>query len=76
MDAWDGVRGPKSAPVEGNHELFRFLTTEANAIVVPIHPKAMPVILTTADEFDRWRRIRPTRFPYYRPCRMMRWDRR
>jgi putative SOS response-associated peptidase YedK len=36
---WRGVRGPKSAPVEGNHELFGFLTTEANAVVAPIHPK-------------------------------------
>ena len=51
---WRGVRGPKSAPVEGNHELFDFLTTEANAVVAPIHPKAMPVILTSSDEADRW----------------------
>ena len=43
---WRGVRGPKSAPIEGEHELFGFLTTEANAVVAPIHPKAMPVILT------------------------------
>jgi putative SOS response-associated peptidase YedK len=48
------VRGPKSAPVEGEHELFAFLTTEANATVAPIHPKAMPVILTTATEVDLW----------------------
>jgi putative SOS response-associated peptidase YedK len=48
------VRGPKSAPIEGEHELFGFLTTEANAIVAPIHPKAMPVILTTTEEFDLW----------------------
>jgi putative SOS response-associated peptidase YedK len=48
------VRGPKSAPVEGDHELFGFLTTEANAIVAPIHEKAMPVILTTAAEIDLW----------------------
>ena len=34
--------------------MFGFPTTEANAIVAPIHPKAMPVILTTQDEFDRW----------------------
>jgi hypothetical protein len=46
------VRGPKSAPVEGEHELFGFLTTEANAIVAPIYSKAMPVILTTIEEFD------------------------
>jgi putative SOS response-associated peptidase YedK len=51
---WWGVRGPKSAPVDGQHELFGFLTTEANATVALIHPKAMPVILTTPDEFDRW----------------------
>jgi putative SOS response-associated peptidase YedK len=51
---WRGVRGPKSAPVAGLHELFGFLTTEANAIVAPIHPKAMPVILTTAEESDTW----------------------
>jgi putative SOS response-associated peptidase YedK len=30
------------------------LTTEANAEVAPIHPKAMPVILTTEDEVDVW----------------------
>ena len=48
------MRGPKSAPVEGEHELFGFLTTEANAVVEPIHPKAMPVILTTPEEVDLW----------------------
>ena len=32
----------------------RMLTTEANSIVAPIHPEAMPVILTTRDEFDLW----------------------
>jgi putative SOS response-associated peptidase YedK len=51
---WRGVRGTKSAPVEGEHELFGFLTTEANAIVAPIHPKAMPVILTTPEKVDLW----------------------
>ncbi len=51
---WRGVRGPKSAPVDGDHELFGFLTTEANAIVAPVHPKAMPVILTTPGEVDLW----------------------
>jgi putative SOS response-associated peptidase YedK len=44
----------KSAPVDGEHELFGFLTTAANAIVAPIHPKAMPVILTEPDEIDLW----------------------
>jgi putative SOS response-associated peptidase YedK len=51
---WRGVRGPKSALVDGNHELFGFLTTEANAIVAPVHPKAMPVILTTPEVVDLW----------------------
>jgi putative SOS response-associated peptidase YedK len=48
------VRGPKSAPVDGQHELFGFLRTEPNAVVAPIHPKAMPVILTTPAEIDLW----------------------
>jgi putative SOS response-associated peptidase YedK len=48
------VRGTKSAPIEGLHELFAFLTTEANAVVAPIHPKAMPVILTKLEEIDLW----------------------
>jgi putative SOS response-associated peptidase YedK len=51
---WRGARGPKNAPVEGRHELFGFLTTEPNAIVAPIHPKVMPVILTTPEEVDHW----------------------
>ena len=37
---WRGVRGPKSAPVDGEHRLYGFLTTDANGIVGPIHPKA------------------------------------
>jgi putative SOS response-associated peptidase YedK len=41
-------------PVDGEHELFGFLTTEANAIVAPVHRKAMPVILTTPAEVDQW----------------------
>lgn len=37
-------------------ELFGFLTTDANAVVKPIHPKAMPVILTNEEERDTWLR--------------------
>ena len=33
-----------------------FLTTSPNAIVEPIHPKAMPVILTSDEERDVWMR--------------------
>ena len=51
---WRGIRGSKSAPVDGQHELFGFLTTEANAVVAPIQPKAMPVILTKPEEVDLW----------------------
>jgi putative SOS response-associated peptidase YedK len=50
---WTGTRGTKAAPVEGEHLLFSFLTTEANAVVRPVHAKAMPVLLT-GDEWDTW----------------------
>jgi putative SOS response-associated peptidase YedK len=40
--------------VEGEHLLYSFLTSEPNGVVGPIHPKAMPVILTTPEEFDIW----------------------
>lgn len=39
---------------ETTNDLFGFLTTEPNAVVAPIHPKAMPVILTRADEIEVW----------------------
>ena len=35
---------------------YGFLTTSPNAIVEPIHPKAMPVIITTDEERDVWMR--------------------
>lgn len=35
-------------------DLFAFLTTEPNAEVGAVHPKAMPVVLTTAAERDAW----------------------
>lgn len=37
-------------------ELYGFLTTGQNAVVAPVHPKAMPIILRTADEIDVWMR--------------------
>ena len=43
-----GDRGTKSKPIPGPHNVYGFLTTAPNAIVEPIHPKAMPVILTTS----------------------------
>jgi SOS response associated peptidase (SRAP) len=51
---WTGVRGTKAEPVEGEHLLYSFLTSEPNGIVGPIHPKAMPVILTTPEEYETW----------------------
>jgi putative SOS response-associated peptidase YedK len=50
---WTGRRGTKANPVEGDHLLFSFLTTEPNAIVQPVHKKAMPVILMP-DTWDTW----------------------
>jgi putative SOS response-associated peptidase YedK len=46
-----GDRGTKSKPIPGPHLVYGFLTTP-NAVVEPIHPKAMPVILTTPEECD------------------------
>jgi putative SOS response-associated peptidase YedK len=51
-----GERGTKSKPIPGPHLVYGFLTTEPNAVVAPIHPKAMPVILTTEEEQDVWMR--------------------
>lgn len=51
---WTGARGPIKAPREGEHDLYAFLTTDPNAIVKPIHAKAMPVLLTTRDECEMW----------------------
>jgi putative SOS response-associated peptidase YedK len=38
----------------GDHQLFAFLTTESNDVVRPIHAKAMPVLLTMAEEWETW----------------------
>lgn len=51
---WHGARGTKAAPVEGDHLLFAFLTTEANAEVAPVHAKAMPVIFTSEGQRETW----------------------
>jgi putative SOS response-associated peptidase YedK len=53
---WTGTRGTLKNPIEGEHLLYSFLTTEANEVVRPIHAKAMPVILTTPEEMDVWMR--------------------
>lgn len=49
---WTSVRKVKDGETTDN--LFGFLTTDANAEVGAIHPKAMPVILTNPDEMATW----------------------
>ena len=49
---WTSVRKVKEG--ETTNDLFAFLTTTANEMVGAFHPKAMPVILTTPAEIDRW----------------------
>src|SRR5258705_4041898 len=49
---WTSVRKVKEG--ETTNDLYAFLTTDANAEVGAIHPKAMPVILTTAEEIETW----------------------
>jgi putative SOS response-associated peptidase YedK len=49
---WTSVRKVKEG--ETTNDIFAFLTTEPNAVVARIHPKAMPVILTTQEEIDLW----------------------
>lgn len=49
---WRSLRKLKDG--ETTDDLFAFLTCEPNGIVAPIHPKAMPVILTETAEFEAW----------------------
>jgi putative SOS response-associated peptidase YedK len=49
---WTSVRKVREG--ETTNDIFAFLTTEPNAEVGAIHPKAMPVILTTPDEVETW----------------------
>ncbi|WP_257164717.1 SOS response-associated peptidase [Bradyrhizobium sp. SRS-191] len=51
---WTSVRKIKEGEV--TCDLYGFLTTEPNAVVATIHPKAMPVVLNTAEEHDVWLR--------------------
>lgn len=49
---WESVRKVKEGLVKA--DLFAFLTTDANDVVRPIHPKAMPVVLRNEDEVETW----------------------
>lgn len=51
---WSGDYGSKKEPNVGEHQLFSFLTTEANDLVRPVHAKAMPVVLATPEALEEW----------------------
>lgn len=50
--SWTSVRKVKEG--ETTNDLYGFLTTEPNAEVALVHPKAMPVILSNAEEVEIW----------------------
>lgn len=52
--SWTSIRKVKEGEVTA--DLYAFLTTDPNAEVGAIHPKAMPVILTTGEEHETWMR--------------------
>lgn len=51
---WKSVRKVKDGLT--TDDLYGFLTTDPNALVKPIHKKAMPVLLLTREETDVWMR--------------------
>jgi putative SOS response-associated peptidase YedK len=51
---WQGDVGTIKQPNLGLHRLYSILTTEPNGVVQPIHDKAMPVMLMTAEDVDVW----------------------
>ena len=52
LRGWTSTRKLAEGPVTA--DLFAFLTTEPNGVVAPLHPKAMPVILSEPDEWQTW----------------------
>ena len=51
---WTCVRKAKEGEITA--DVFGFLTCQPNAEAGKVHPKAMPAILTTAEEYDVWMR--------------------
>lgn len=49
---WTSIRKLKDG--ESTDDLYGFLTTEPNAEVAEVHPKAMPVILVEPSEWETW----------------------
>lgn len=58
---WTSVRKVKEG--ETTNDLYGFLTTEPNVEVGAVHRKAMPVILRTPDELERWMKAPPEDAP-------------
>jgi putative SOS response-associated peptidase YedK len=52
VPGWTSVRKMKDG--ETTDDLYGFLTTEPNAVVGAVHPKAMPVILTEPEDWEAW----------------------
>ena len=52
LPQWTSVRKLKDGAT--TDDLYAFLTTDANAEVKQFHEKAMPVILRTPEEVERW----------------------
>lgn len=50
--SWRGMRRKDEGVTD--HEVFGFLTTQPNDVVGAIHEKAMPVVLTTPEEWEAW----------------------
>jgi putative SOS response-associated peptidase YedK len=50
------IAAPSQSRSRGPHQVYGFLMTAPNAVVEPIHPKAMPVIPTTDEGRDVWLR--------------------
>ena len=49
---WKSVRKVKEGEI--TNDLYAFLTTEPNKEVGAIHPKAMPVVLSKAEDWETW----------------------
>jgi putative SOS response-associated peptidase YedK len=62
---WTSTRKVKQGEVTA--DLYGFLTTDPNAEVGMVHPQAMPVILTTAEERETWLRA-----PWPEACALQR----
>lgn len=52
VPGWTSVRKVREGEI--TTDLFGFLTTSPNAEVASVHPKAMPVVLTTPEERELW----------------------